>query len=111
MRVLWRDDPASFAGEFVSCSEVRVFPKPMRDGRVPVVVGGNSDAALRRVAQTGDGWYGFNVVGVEAVRERLGLLAELGVDELVLVEVPPDDPQLVDHWIRGLASRWGIVPV
>ncbi len=141
IRVLWRDDVASFAGEFVSFSEIRVNPKPTRDRRVPVIVGGNSDAALRRVARIGDGWYGFNLAGVDAVRERLARLAELcrradrdvgelhiavalaggepadvpalielGVDELVLVEAPPEDPHHVAEWIGGLARRWGVTP-
>ncbi len=140
MRVLWRDDVASFTGEFVSFSEVRVFPKPARDRRVPVVMGGNSDAALRRVARAGDGWYGFNLNGTQAVRERLGRLAELcadadrqvtelwiavalegggnpadvstlaslGVDEVVVVDTPPEDPRVVGDWISGLAARWGV---
>ena len=50
MRTVWRDDVASFAGEFVSFSGIRVNPRPVRDRRIPIVVGGNSDAALRRVA-------------------------------------------------------------
>jgi probable F420-dependent oxidoreductase len=141
MRVLWRDDVASFAGEFVSFSEVRVNPKPVSDRRVPIVVGGNSDAALRRVARLGDGWYGFNLAGVSAVRERRArlaelcrrvgrdvaeldiavaladgapddgpALAELGVDELVLVAAPPEDPAAVAGWAGDLAARWGVVP-
>lgn len=77
MRTLWRDDIASFAGEFVGFDSIRVNPKPVRDRRIPIVVGGNSDAALRRVATWADGWYGFNLDGVPAVRERLGKLDEL----------------------------------
>jgi probable F420-dependent oxidoreductase len=77
MRVLWREDVASFTGEFVAFSGVRVNPKPIHRRRIPIVIGGNSDAALRRVAQIGDGWYGFNLSGVDAVRDRLTLLREL----------------------------------
>jgi probable F420-dependent oxidoreductase len=77
MRVLWRDDVASFEGEFVAFSSVRVNPKPLRDRQIPVVFGGNSDAALRRVAELGDGWYGFNLAGVDAVGERLATLEKL----------------------------------
>jgi probable F420-dependent oxidoreductase len=141
MRVLWRDDVASFAGEFVSFSQVRVNPRPVSGRRVPVMVGGNSDAALRRVARVGDGWYGFNLADVAAVRERLARLAEfcaqagrdvasldiavaladghpadapalaaLGVDELVLVAAPPDDPAAAADWVAGLGSRWGVAP-
>jgi alkanesulfonate monooxygenase SsuD/methylene tetrahydromethanopterin reductase-like flavin-dependent oxidoreductase (luciferase family) len=32
-----------------------VNPKPLRDRQMPIVLGGNSDAALRRVAAWGDG--------------------------------------------------------
>lgn len=77
MRTLWREDVASFAGEFVAFSGVRVNPKPVRDRRVPIVFGGNSDAALRRVAALGDGWYGFNLAGLDAVRERMDILEQL----------------------------------
>jgi probable F420-dependent oxidoreductase len=45
MRTLWRDDVASFGGEFVSFDSVRVNPKPVRDRLIPIVLGGNSDAA------------------------------------------------------------------
>ena len=77
MRTLWRDDIATFEGEFVRVDSVRVNPKPVRDRRIPVVLGGNSDAALRRVAAWGDGWYGFNLNGVDAVIERIQTLHDL----------------------------------
>ncbi len=136
MRTLWREDVASFDGEFVRFDSVRVNPKPLRR-RIPVVLGGNTDAALRRVAAWGDGWYGFNLDGVEDVAERLdflearcresgrdvaelrrcvalrqpqvtdvGALADLGVDELVIVESPPTDPRLATEWATTLADRF-----
>ena len=74
MRTLWRDDVASFDGEFVRFDSVRVNPKPVHDRRIPIVLGGNSDAALRRVAAWGDGWYGFNLDSVDAVAERVDFL-------------------------------------
>src|SRR6476646_330377 len=77
MRTVWRDDVASFHGDFVHFDAVRVNPKPLRESRIPVVLGGNSDAALRRVALWGDGWYGFNLDGVDAVVERVTVLRGL----------------------------------
>src|SRR3954453_3579418 len=71
MRALWREDGAAFRGEVAAFDAIRVNPRPVRDRRIPVVVGGNSDAALRRAAAWGDGWYGFNLPGVDAVRERV----------------------------------------
>ncbi|HEY2280573.1 MAG TPA: LLM class F420-dependent oxidoreductase [Streptosporangiaceae bacterium] len=76
MRTLWADDVATFSGEFVRFDAVRVNPKPVRDRRIPVVFGGNSDAALLRVATYGDGWYGFNLT-VDAALERAAALAGL----------------------------------
>ncbi|MGO9525778.1 LLM class F420-dependent oxidoreductase [Mycobacterium sp.] len=137
VRALWRDDVASFDGTFVGFEAIRVNPKPVRDRHIPVVVGGNSDPALRRAAAWGDGWYGFNLDGVAAVRERvakldrlcaesgrdraqlrlsvalrdpsaddIGALDGLGVDELVLVEAPPDRWRSASGWVLALADRW-----
>ncbi|MFY9920871.1 MAG: LLM class F420-dependent oxidoreductase [Mycobacterium sp.] len=137
MRTLWREDVASFHGEFVSFDAVRVNPKPVHGRRVPVVLGGNSDAALRRVASWGDGWYGFNLESVDAVAERVEFLREscseqgrdpadlrlavalreihpgdvpslaaLGIDELVIVDGPPDDARDAADWVNALADRW-----
>src|ERR1700760_1863331 len=99
MRALWRDDVASFDGEFVHFDAVRVNPKPVADSGIPIVLGGNSDAALRRVAEYGDGWYGFNLDGVRDVAERVGMLdrlcAERGRDRADLrVAVALRDPSI-----------------
>lgn len=77
MRTLWRDDPAAYTGEFVSFADIRVNPKPLRDGHIPIIVGGNSEAALRRVVEKADGWYGFNLADPAHARERLTRLATL----------------------------------
>lgn len=137
IRTLWRDDIASFDGEFVHFDSVRVNPKPVANRRIPIVIGGNSDAALRRVVAWGDGWYGFNLDGVRAVAERVaflnrlcdetgrdpgelrlavalcdlqvhdvGPLAELGVDELVIVDGPPRDARVAADWVSALADHW-----
>jgi probable F420-dependent oxidoreductase len=76
MRAIWRDDVASFDGEFVRFDRIRVNPKPVRDTGIPVVLGGNSDAALRRVAAWGDGWYGFYLPDVATVTERVSFLRD-----------------------------------
>jgi probable F420-dependent oxidoreductase len=77
VRTLWRDDVASFDGEFVRFESVRLNPKPVADRRIPIVLGGNSDAALRRVVEWGDGWYGFNLDGVRDVSDRIDVIRRL----------------------------------
>jgi probable F420-dependent oxidoreductase len=61
MRKLWREDRTSHSGEFVKFSDVRSFPKPANPRGIPVWFGGESEPALQRVAEYGDGWIGLNL--------------------------------------------------
>jgi probable F420-dependent oxidoreductase len=81
MRKLWSPGLASHQGEFVRFAETGSFPKPSQGARVPVIFGGESEPALRRVAEIGDGWHGFNLdpAGAKEKIARLGqLLGERG---------------------------------
>lgn len=132
MRALWAEDPASYPGEFIRFDAIRVNPKPLRGGRLPVVVGGNSDAALHRAVTLADGWYGFNVpasdvpariavLADECARhgrafdeltvavamsdgtpEHLPALGAAGVTELVVVGAPPPTPDAGGHLGRSI---------
>ena len=51
---LWRDDFASYQGEFFNFTDMKLTPAPKQ--RPPIIVGGHSDAALHRAARYGDGW-------------------------------------------------------
>ena len=66
MRKLWGDELSSYAGEFVRFESVRSYPKPVRGAKLPVFFGGESGPALRRVADYGNGWCGFNLSPNEA---------------------------------------------
>jgi len=46
--------PLSFDGEFFSLQDAVIAPAP--SPRTPLIVGGRSDAAIRRAAMLGDGW-------------------------------------------------------
>ena len=81
IETLWTDDVSSFSGEFYELPPCRQFPKPIQRPGPPIYFGGESDAALRRVADIGQGWYGFNVSTEDVGRylERLdGFLAGNG---------------------------------
>ena len=60
MRSCWRDDVSSYDGEHYTLPPCRMYPKPVQQPNPPVYFGGETDAALRRVATLGDGWHGFN---------------------------------------------------
>ncbi len=61
MRKLWGEAISSYSGEFVKFEGVRSNPKPIRGGDLPILFGGESNPALRRVAEYGNGWFGFNL--------------------------------------------------
>ena len=61
MQRLWSDDVSSFHGQFVNFDGARCFPKPARGKKLPIIFGGESIPALRRTADIGNGWFGFNV--------------------------------------------------
>ena len=52
MRQLWAERSTSHQGEFVNFTNVLSYPKPMSEKGVPVWFGGESNPALRRVANT-----------------------------------------------------------
>ena len=55
MRLLWAEDEVTFAGEFWRLERITVLPKPVQRP-MPVWIGGNSEAAMRRAGRLGDGW-------------------------------------------------------
>jgi probable F420-dependent oxidoreductase len=76
MRRLWCDDVSQYAGEFYTLPACRQYPKPLQTPHPPIHFGGESDAALRRVADLGQGWFGFSI-GPDETAARLRALAPL----------------------------------
>ena len=64
MTRLWREDDVSFAGELYRYEQVTISPKPVQK-QLPLWIGGNSAAAIRRTARFGTGWIG----GLQTVDE------------------------------------------
>ena len=56
LRALLSGEATSHRGEFFQFEDARIAPAP--DPPVPIVIGGRSDAAIRRAAVHGDGWLG-----------------------------------------------------
>ncbi|MCZ6893575.1 MAG: LLM class F420-dependent oxidoreductase [Gammaproteobacteria bacterium] len=70
MKSLWTDAESQFDGEFCQFQPVRSFPKPVQKPHPPIIFGGESEPALRRVGEVGDGWWGVNVT-VESAKDHL----------------------------------------
>jgi probable F420-dependent oxidoreductase len=56
MRTCWSEDTPSFEGRHYRFPPVNFRPRPAR--AIPILLGGHSPAARRRVGRIGDGWFG-----------------------------------------------------
>lgn len=75
MRTLWHDDAAEFHGRTISFSDAYMYPRPV-NGTVPIMVGGDTEIAMKRVARAGDGWLAYSVP-VEDMAAKVERLKEL----------------------------------
>ena len=55
MRRCWAETEVTFAGKFWTLDRVSVLPRPVQQP-LPLWIGGNSEAAMRRAGRLGDGW-------------------------------------------------------
>lgn len=69
MRNLWGEERSSYSGEFVSFENARSYPKPAQGRGLPILVGGQTEPALKRAATYGDGWCGFNLTPDETAKK------------------------------------------
>ena len=113
MKSLWTDEVSSYEGELASLRECRMYPKPVQTPHPPIHVGGISDAALRRVARLGQGWFSWSQLPHELADPlaRLdGFLADEGRsrDDVVITACPyfnPCTPELVEQYAEAGVDR------
>src|SRR5437773_3012038 len=61
LRTYWTDARVDFEGTSYHVTAMAMEPKPPQAGRLPIWIGGNSEAAFRRVGRLGDGWLASRV--------------------------------------------------
>ena len=72
LRAAWAGGPIEHSGRYFDISQIQVT---RRETRVPLILGGNVDAALRRAVTLGDGWFSSGTpTFAEAVRLRTAVL-------------------------------------
>jgi probable F420-dependent oxidoreductase len=109
LKQIWTAEEAEFHGEHVDFDPIYLWPKPVQQPHPPIYLGGESPAALRRLAKYGDAWLPrahtppaeivrvrewlaeqgrsevpFTVFAADADEGRLAGYAEAGVDEITL---------------------------
>ena len=114
---LWTEEVVEHEGEFYSFAPVAFEPKPVQRPWPPILVGGESPAALRRAAHHGNGWIGL-AHDPESVKAPLATLRELRLqyetadalfESTVGAEIESDDDW--QRWQetgvhRGLVAPW-----
>jgi probable F420-dependent oxidoreductase len=115
-RRLWTEEVIEHHGEFYDFAPVMFEPKPVQRPHPPILIGGESERALRRAARLGDGWIGMShtpeSAAVQVARLR-ALEAEHGrADRPVQVTVmgAVDSPGDVERWAEAGVDRLIVVP-
>lgn len=90
LRALSGGGPVSFDGEFFSIREASILPAPVP--AIPIVVGGRSDAAVRRAGRFGDGW-----LGIWVSPKRFGSVVEQVAEH---ADAAGRDPRTFEHAIN-----------
>lgn len=78
VRALLAGETVDFSGRIFQIEQAQIVPAPPVP--VPIVIGGRSEAALRRTALLGDGWLGL-FVSAERYRQSVAQVEELAEAE------------------------------
>jgi len=119
MRALWTMEHPEHRGPFTSFHGVAAYPHPVQRPMPPIVIGGESPAALRRAVTMGNGWYGFaltvektkqHVEGLKRAAGQLERPAELGKLEITVTPVGSLDERSVAAYAAAGVGRLVMLP-
>jgi len=102
LRAYWSQNSVDFEGAHYKATQLAMEPKPPQGGEIPIWIGGDSRAALRRAGTLGDGWMANGAItdqdiqaiaSVKQHAERAGRDPEkLGFQAQITAPFDPDDP-------------------
>ena len=75
---IWTNDQAEFHGRHIDFDPIFAWPKPVQQPHPPIYLGGESPAALRRLATYGDAWLPRAHTAPAEIRRVREWLAEQG---------------------------------
>ena len=100
IRAYWSDEEVNFQGEFYTANAMAMEPKSPQGSKLPIWIGGTSKAALRRVAELGDGWLATAIEDVDVAKSFIQRIHEhaesIGrnpneIGMQMMLDVPPRD--------------------
>jgi probable F420-dependent oxidoreductase len=75
---LWSEEHISYEGQFYSIRDVAFYPKPIQQPRIPIWIGGEGMAAMRRTAKYGDAWFPYYIdITPGELRERFDTIRRM----------------------------------
>ena len=78
LQQIWTSDEAEFHGTYVDFDPIFAWPKPVQRPYPPIFIGGESDAALTRLARFGDAWLPRAHTPPQKIRDVRAWLADHG---------------------------------
>jgi probable F420-dependent oxidoreductase len=95
IKALWIDEPAEYHGKFVDFDPAYLRPKPVQKPHPPILIGGDSDATVKRVIRHQAGWIS-NPLPVERLTKRIEQMRAGAAHDVPLTTFgTPIDP---DYW-------------
>lgn len=95
IKALWTDEPAEYHGRFVDFDSSYLRPKPVQKPHPPIVVGGDSDATVKRIIRHGAGWIS-NPLPVDRLKKRIDQIREGAAHDVPLTTF--GTPIKPDYW-------------
>jgi probable F420-dependent oxidoreductase len=71
LRAYWTDAEVNLVSAHYPTVSMAMEPKPPQGGRLPIWIGGGSEAAYRRVGRLGDGWLASRVTDAASARQAI----------------------------------------
>lgn len=75
MKELWTKEDPTYEGRYHRFSGMKFTPKPAQKPHIPLLIGGISNAAIRRAVRVGNGWHS-TTISPEELSGRLRYLSE-----------------------------------
>ena len=113
---LWTEERIAHHGRFYDFDPVMFEPKPVQKPHPPILIGGESDAALRRAARVGSGWIALGGHSLEEMQAFAGKLRafrlEYGRSDAVEITGggPIETQADVERWAEAGVDRVIVSP-
>lgn len=106
LQAIWSNDEAEFHGTYVDFGATYSWPKPVQRPYPPIFVGGESPAALNRLARFGDAWLPRANTAPEELRRVRSWLADQGRAEVPFTIFGAGrDPEALAGFVEGGVTR------